>query len=67
MIAKKNRLLGLALPFDHTLSPVAIALREGYRRRRWAVVNPMKAQRIMGYRGINKLHLEEVAAVKASG
>jgi len=25
---------------------------------------PMKAKRIMGYRGINKLHLEEVAAVK---
>ena len=42
MIAK-NRLFGLALPCDYTLSPVAIALREGYRRRRWAVVNPTKA------------------------
>ena len=35
MIAK-NRLFGLALPCDYTLSPVAIALREGYRRRRYS-------------------------------
>ena len=35
-----------------------------YRRRRYAVVNPMKAKRIMGHYATNRLHLVEVAAVK---
>ena len=35
-----------------------------YRRRRYAVVNPMKAKRIMGQYATNRLHLVEVAAVK---
>ena len=35
----------------------------GYRRRRWAMVNLMKAKRIMRNTRANRVHLEEVAAV----
>ena len=35
----------------------------GYRRRRWAMVNLMKAKRFMRYWRANRMHLEEVAAV----